>query len=291
MINCEVCNDWFHGTCVSLEESDEPLIDTYVCPVCTSESKGKTSWIRKCRLQGCKNPAIQQVKPVRGTKSGGTRASKYCSDEHAMEFFRRKLRDLDSESLTPSQLKVLVKNVPSVDDFKRLGDVEPVVPDSILAKYKPPADDSRLADLRLEREKLVRKMEIVTLRQTFLHLAVDKAKQINTDLKMAGPTQLTVGSKSKNKTKPKELCAFDERLLLGDAEFLEWTATEEGKRVLGERRIDGEEQCMVEKRRCRHVGWQALRGEDILMEESLLREQLDGIAREEQAIRYATFNS
>lgn len=95
----------------------------------------------------------------------------------------------------------------------------------------------------------------------------------------------------KTKPKAKEICAFDERLLLGDTEFLEWSATEEGKRVLAGGKGEGEEggqRCGVEKRRCRHVGWQGLRGEDILMEESLLREQLEGIAREEKAIRYAS---
>jgi hypothetical protein len=95
----------------------------------------------------------------------------------------------------------------------------------------------------------------------------------------------------KTKSKAKEICAFDERLLPGDTEFLEWTATEEGKRVLaGGKSGEGEEGgqwCGVEKRRCRHVGWHGLRGEDILMEQSLLRKQLDGIAREEKAIRYA----
>src|ERR1700721_2676315 len=68
MINCESCNDWFHGSCVSLEESDEPLIDTYICSVCEAQGKGKTSWRRKCRLDGCKNPAIQGVKGVKGAK-------------------------------------------------------------------------------------------------------------------------------------------------------------------------------------------------------------------------------
>ena len=87
MINCEICNDWFHGTCVSLEESDEPLIDCYICPICTAKGKGKTSWIRKCRLDGCKNPAIQAVKGNRGGGKGA-RGSKYCSDEHAIEFFK-----------------------------------------------------------------------------------------------------------------------------------------------------------------------------------------------------------
>jgi hypothetical protein len=40
----------------------------------------------------------------------------------------------------------------------------------------------------------------------------------------------------------------------------------------------------MEKRRCRHSQWQNLRGEEILMEESLLRGQLDGITQQENMI-------
>ena len=288
MINCEICNDWFHGTCVNLEESDEPLIDTYICPNCTAEGKGKTSWIRKCRLDGCKRPAIQAVKAVKGGKS--VKASKYCSPEHAVEFFRQKLKGLDRETLTKGQLKALVTGTKTVEEFKSLGDSEPIVPKEVLMKHKTQEDDSRLADLRLEREKILRKMEIVQLRQTFLHLAVEKTKQLNMDLKSLVPHQLTVGSKAKPKSKPKEICGYDDRLSLDDTEFLEWSATDEGKRVFGERRIDDDRQCTVEKRRCRHTGWQALRGEDILMEESSLRGQLDGISRMESIIRYTPLN-
>ena len=283
MINCEVCNDWFHGTCISLEESDEQLIDTYICLICTAKGKGKTSWIRKCRLDGCKKPAIQAVK---GSRAGGKglKGSKYCSDEHAIQFFKTKLNDLDTESLTKQQLKAILTGIGSVDEFKVLGDNEPIVPDSVLWKYKSADDDSNLADLRLEREKISRKMEIVQLRQTFLHLVVEKTKQLNADLKSALPQQLAVG---KSKPKAKEICGYDERLSLDDAEFLEWTASDEGKHIFNERRIDGGGECNMEKRRCRHFGWQALRGEDILMEESLLTSQLDGISRQETVIKYS----
>ena len=286
MINCEICNDWFHGTCVSLEESDEPLIDCYICPICTAKGKGKTSWIRKCRLDGCKNPAIQAVKGNRGGGKGA-RGSKYCSDEHAIEFFKTKLNDLDMESLTKQQLKTILTGIGTVDEFKVLGDHEPIIPDTVLGKYKSPDDDSKLADLRLEKEKISRKMEIVQLRQTFLHLVVEKTKQLNADLKSAVPQQLAVG---KSKPKPKEICGYDERLSLDDSEFLEWSANDEGKRIFNERRIDGEHECNVEKKRCRHIGWQGLRGEDILMEESLLRSQLDGISRQEAMIKSLSSN-
>lgn len=285
MINCELCNDWFHGACISLDESDEPLIETYVCPVCTGEGKGKTSWIPKCRLEGCKNPALQAVKT--GKSGKGVQASKYCGDEHAVLFFKNKLKDLDVETITRSQLKTLVNGVSSADEFQELGEIEPTVPEEILVKYKSPDDDSRLADIRLEREKINRKLDIVHLRQTFLHLAVEKGKQLNADLKTSVPQQLTV---KKSKTKPKEICAFDERLSLDDATFLEWTASDQGKKILTERRIDSGGECTAEKRRCRHAGWQALRGEDILMEEESLRSQLDGITREERTIRYQSLS-
>jgi len=287
MICCESCNDWFHGTCVHLEESDEALIDTYICPICTEQTKGKTTWRRKCRLDGCKNPATPAVKSTKGIKA--TKGSKYCSDEHGTLFFRAKLRKLDGDSMTKEHLKTILMDVGSVEAFKTLGDEEPSIPNSVLLKYKTVEDDSRLADLRLEREKLLRKLEIVHLRQTFLHLAVEKAKQLNLDLKsLIQPQQLSM-SKSKPKVKAKEICGFNEILSLDDVEFLDWSVSEEGKRIFAEKRIEGDKVCGVEKRRCRHTGWQGLRGEDILMEESLLNSQLEGISRQENIIKYGSW--
>jgi COMPASS component SPP1 len=285
MICCESCNDWYHGTCVHLEESDEPLIDTYICPLCTEQKKGKTSWRRKCRLEGCKNPATPAVKGVKGGTKG-TRGSKYCCDEHGKRFFQTKLRELDADSITKEELKTILTGVGNVEAFKTMGNEEPIIPDSVLLKYKTSEDDTKLSDFRLEREKLLRKLEIVRLRQTFLHLVIEKAKQLNLDLKSLVPQQLST-SKSKPKIKAKEICGFNEILSLDDAEFLEWSATEEGKRIFADKRIEGDRECTVEKRRCRHTGWQGLRGEDIVMEESLLNNQLEGITRQENIIKYA----
>lgn len=215
MICCEACNEWFHGTCVKLEESDEPLIDTYICPICTEQKIGKTTWLRKCRLDGCKNPATPPVKGVKGVTKG-TKGSKYCSDEHGTIYFQTKLRELDFDSITKEQLKTLLTTVGGVESFKSLGDEEPIIPDSILLKYKTPEDDTRLSDLRLEREKLLRKLDIVRLRQTFLHLAVEKAKQLNLGLKSLVPQQLST-SKNKPKVKAREICGFNEILSLDDA--------------------------------------------------------------------------
>jgi COMPASS component SPP1 len=281
MINCESCNDWFHGTCVHLEESDEQLIDTYICPLCAAKGTGETSWLRKCRLDGCKKPAIQAIK----MKGKSTKGSKYCSDAHGVQFFKTKMGNLDVDGLTRYQLKTLLEAVANADEFKSLGDQEPTVPEDMLIKFKTAEDDSRLADLRLEREKIQRKLEIVGLRQTFLQLCVERVKQVNLDLKNSVPAQPTTG-RNKSKPKAKEICGFDDRLLIGDPEFLEWTTSEEGKRVFARGELDGDGGCEIEKRRCRHSGWQGLRAEEIMMEESLLRGQLDGITQQEKVIMY-----
>ncbi|EDV29726.1 uncharacterized protein TRIADDRAFT_19587 [Trichoplax adhaerens] len=35
MIQCDVCNDWFHGRCIGIEEYEASRIDTYHCPKCS----------------------------------------------------------------------------------------------------------------------------------------------------------------------------------------------------------------------------------------------------------------
>ena len=35
-IGCDVCQDWFHGTCVGITQAEADFIDNYVCPRCSS---------------------------------------------------------------------------------------------------------------------------------------------------------------------------------------------------------------------------------------------------------------
>eukprot|EP00468_Gymnochlora_sp_CCMP2014_P009126 CAMPEP_0167763366 /NCGR_PEP_ID=MMETSP0110_2-20121227/13323_1 /TAXON_ID=629695 /ORGANISM="Gymnochlora sp., Strain CCMP2014" /LENGTH=137 /DNA_ID=CAMNT_0007650423 /DNA_START=9 /DNA_END=425 /DNA_ORIENTATION=- len=34
MIQCDMCNDWFHGECVGIEEEEGEKIDEYICKFC-----------------------------------------------------------------------------------------------------------------------------------------------------------------------------------------------------------------------------------------------------------------
>lgn len=40
MINCDFCQDWFHGRCVGIRERVGDLVDVFVCPNCTAAGKG-----------------------------------------------------------------------------------------------------------------------------------------------------------------------------------------------------------------------------------------------------------
>ena len=80
MIGCEgPCDDWFHLNCVGMTEAKTKLVQKWFCPNCTEQGHA-TLWKRMCRLPGCENPArLEDTKNL----------SKYCSDEHGEEFFRR----------------------------------------------------------------------------------------------------------------------------------------------------------------------------------------------------------
>uniref|UniRef100_A0A8C5W4C1 PHD finger protein 2 n=1 Tax=Microcebus murinus TaxID=30608 RepID=A0A8C5W4C1_MICMU len=46
MIECDACKDWFHGSCVGVEEEEAPDIDIYHCPNC-EKTHGKSTLKKK----------------------------------------------------------------------------------------------------------------------------------------------------------------------------------------------------------------------------------------------------
>jgi hypothetical protein len=39
MIQCDFCNNWFHGSCVDVSATDALDIDKYKCPDCYKRAK------------------------------------------------------------------------------------------------------------------------------------------------------------------------------------------------------------------------------------------------------------
>ena len=87
MIACDGgCDDWLHGKCVNIKEEDGDLIDKYICPNCVAKDRGVTTWKPMCRAPGCRQPAR--------LKKGN--ASKYCSDECGLNFFKLTIAKVDA---------------------------------------------------------------------------------------------------------------------------------------------------------------------------------------------------
>ncbi|XP_019392492.1 PREDICTED: lysine-specific demethylase PHF2 isoform X3 [Crocodylus porosus] len=63
MIECDACKDWFHGTCVGVEEDEAPDIDIYHCPNC-EKTHGKSTLKKKRNWHKHDTGQTTEVKPV-----------------------------------------------------------------------------------------------------------------------------------------------------------------------------------------------------------------------------------
>uniref|UniRef100_A0A8C9ZEN3 Lysine-specific demethylase PHF2 n=1 Tax=Sander lucioperca TaxID=283035 RepID=A0A8C9ZEN3_SANLU len=69
MIECDACKDWFHGSCVGVDEDDAPDIDVYHCPNCEknhgkSTLKKKKNWSKHDTGQSTDIKAVQNGSQV-----------------------------------------------------------------------------------------------------------------------------------------------------------------------------------------------------------------------------------
>ncbi|XP_053324986.1 lysine-specific demethylase PHF2 isoform X2 [Spea bombifrons] len=63
MIECDACKDWFHGSCVGVEEDEAPDIDIYHCPNC-EKTHGKSTLKKKKNWHKHDTGQATDVKPV-----------------------------------------------------------------------------------------------------------------------------------------------------------------------------------------------------------------------------------
>nr|XP_023693197.1 lysine-specific demethylase PHF2 isoform X1 [Paramormyrops kingsleyae] len=63
MIECDACKDWFHGSCVGVDEDEAPDIDIYHCPNC-EKTHGKSTLKKKKNWNKHDTGQSTDVKPV-----------------------------------------------------------------------------------------------------------------------------------------------------------------------------------------------------------------------------------
>lgn len=68
------------------------LITTFLGSTCTEAGVGQTLWKRMCRLETCREPA----------RALGPKPSKYCSDDHGVEFMRQCALKGEPETTQPT---------------------------------------------------------------------------------------------------------------------------------------------------------------------------------------------
>ncbi|KAK9366950.1 hypothetical protein V1509DRAFT_627796 [Lipomyces kononenkoae] len=313
MIACDFCDDWYHGSCVSIPESQADLIETYACPSCATKGLGTTTWKRKCRLPGCNRPALVE----------GDKRSKFCGPDHGVAWFKLNIeahsKDADDDGLrnsaiAASDLSAILYSISNVRQFKRLGDVPPTPPSPNLTLE----DQGRLSSLIAQKADIDKRLRYLDHKASYIEYAKLRATALKT------------------------VCGFDRKLVWDDAEWAEWCDSDEGARILnrirefkasqderkmrasmddgadgarnGDKRKRGRRQkqqvsiqldiqevlnvvgsnyedaiedvCMLERRRCsRHASWQHIRTEEVELDERVLRDNLVKIERDDLAIR------
>lgn len=175
MIGCDGCEEWYHGSCVSVSKRDEKLVAKYYCPRCDRDGVGKTSWRRKCRLQGCRKPR--------------TGKSKYCVREHGLAYIKARADDC----LVPKgQLVQLVRRCDGLADFQRKGDSRPDVD----FKWSD-VESAKMQALEEELRAAQRRLGELDRYAAFLEDCRARAVSRNAELKAR---------------KEKEICGYDYRL-------------------------------------------------------------------------------
>ncbi|XP_066553868.1 lysine-specific demethylase phf2 isoform X1 [Amia ocellicauda] len=109
MIECDACKDWFHGSCVDVEEDEAPDIDIYHCPNC-EKTHGKSTLKKKRNWNKHDTGQSTDVKPV----------------QNGSQVFIKELRS----RTFPSSEDVVVKVTGSqltVDYLEETGFTEPIL--------------------------------------------------------------------------------------------------------------------------------------------------------------------
>lgn len=250
MIGCDGgCDDWFHGSCVNMQQADEDLVDKFICPMCEEKGRGQTTYKPMCRRDGCR-------KPARLTKG---KESKYCSEECGTAFFSEQLQrtagaktanskskksrkkngklgeeagsDEDDEPtplggvLRAKDLKALVEPCKDVQAFKVLGSgvlsppqtASPTQVDFNGTLYEDlsltAGETERLKALHNEKSQLKDRLEVLKDREKFVSLVKEQALRVL----------------EREKMKAKDFCGYDPRLSWSDAEFLQWRNSKHGR--------------------------------------------------------------
>lgn len=320
MIACDYCDEWYHASCVQIDEDDVALIDTFVCPPCehstydglTPAVSSRTSYKVPCHHVGCREPARLPM-------------SRYCSDRCGMAEVLERIEQLPYAQSAAARAQLAPKTTASeptrglvlwaqpelatpgseVDgaDFVWFTHIRThATPTARLAPTLEPGTSlgafvrehaTRLDLSSYDLARWTRELERLEAQSAVLHARVDLLAARSKLLQCAEDRQSTLPPVDDNgATCPP--CGFDERLCWDDEALLAWLTTPEGQASISDTRTtssavqDKAPLCLVAKRRCkRHADWSAVRGAELDLLRDAQMQHMSALSERAQQVRLA----
>ncbi|KAF9512606.1 hypothetical protein BS47DRAFT_1047589 [Hydnum rufescens UP504] len=228
MVACDKCDEWYHPSCVHLDEKNVELVDKFFCPRCVAiEPQLVTSYKPVCARPDCTHPARPPLSRYCSTKCG-IRAVMARVDEWGGDADRLLEHPAVANARQPEGLLVIPP------DAKHLIDTN--------------------EDLRRQLDRLQRGLKKIT------H---DRERQLSLDSSLQARMVLLQSSTVRIQQKGEASCGFDARLVFDEETWQQWLE-QGGKDFLYERQgggldedpDDDEKWYCARARKCdRHAGY------------------------------------
>ncbi|KAF8864628.1 hypothetical protein BDZ45DRAFT_669394 [Acephala macrosclerotiorum] len=304
MVFCDGgCEDWYHCSCVSVDEEDaKELLDRFICPKCKTAEK-YTTWKRMCRYY---NVDKTHRKAARVNDN-----SKYCSDKCNNDFWAyvaSRVRKDDAPSmggaLNTKEVSMIMGSIKTAANFHALGK-KPRLP------VKEGANPNRPVGLDYVSAEEQAELDSIKKEKGVIQGDIEGIQNQQRLLKMVH--ERSIVAVNHPSLDVKDICGYDNRLAMNDAEFARWMKTEEGKKafktgVLGPRTAETkgigaiipypgqatpaaadvpealDNICLKGRKKCRHAGWREVHNQDFIFTQSQLRDKLKKLQEKEDEI-------
>lgn len=265
MMACDVCDEWFHASCMRVAEHDVELIDTFVCAPCAKRTAQRTSFKVPCGHRACRRPARLPM-------------SRYCSDACGLAEIRARM-DVMHVSQDTHHITCAPKDARRGVVMWMHGDQAP---------REPPPGTSWGAFVRQHATRLDTREHDTTQLHTELKRLERQCAALHASLDL-----LSVRSKLLQHADDRpagSACGFDAHLCMDDEALAAWTLSPQGRAVMADQ--DGAsgaaDVCDVPKRQCkRHADWSAIRAADLDVLRDIQTAQLSALSERSHALRIA----
>ncbi|CAG8541573.1 1106_t:CDS:2 [Funneliformis mosseae] len=256
MIECDNCDEWFHGDCVNISREESQMVDKYYCPNCTDLGH-KTSWKpEKCKYPPCK-------KPARFVKT------KFCSIKCGLSWNRELLKKEERLAKMGKLLKQKVK-----DNKDRKGRVKR----NVTNRAGHLEDSEHLKKISRRKDSIKRELEIIDKRNKITVKGSEKSQSDSEpdDSNRSSqdvPCEFDKQSESDVNIRNGQICGYNPRL--------DWVDNDVKEKVGAV-----EEVCSAPRGKCKkHGSWQKRRITQIDLMKASKIERLEDLSEKQKLIK------